>query len=85
MERRVESVNKTVDATWSSTISLGETVTSQLSPSSLIEDGSGEFHTDRPRLQRSMGQSKKTFRLRKSRKSHIEVTNFMYFLYLRLE
>ncbi|EFN65650.1 Uncharacterized protein KIAA1843 [Camponotus floridanus] len=54
--------------------SSGETVTSQLSPSSLIEDGSGEFHTDRPRLQRSMGQSKKTFRLRKSRKSHIEMT-----------
>ncbi|XP_072743186.1 protein unc-80 homolog isoform X2 [Anoplolepis gracilipes] len=54
--------------------SSGETVTSQLSPSSLIEDGSGEFRTDRPRLQRSMGQSKKTFRLRKSRKSHIEMT-----------
>ncbi|KAL0104477.1 hypothetical protein PUN28_017301 [Cardiocondyla obscurior] len=50
----------------------GETVTGQLSPSSPIEDSSGELRTDRPRLQRSMGQSKKTFRLRKSRKSHIE-------------
>lgn len=49
-------------------------MTSQLSPSSPIEDNSGEFRTDRPRLQRSMGQSKKTFRLRKSRKSHIEMT-----------
>lgn len=55
-------------------------MTSQLSPSSPIEDNSGEFRTDRPRLQRSMGQSKKTFRLRKSRKSHIEVTNFIYIL-----
>ncbi|XP_025991096.1 protein unc-80 homolog isoform X8 [Solenopsis invicta] len=50
----------------------GETVTGQLSPSSPTEDSSGELRTDRPRLQRSMGQSKKTFRLRKSRKSHIE-------------
>lgn len=52
----------------------GETVTGQLSPSSPTEDSSGELRTDRPRLQRSMGQSKKTFRLRKSRKSHIETT-----------
>ncbi|XP_025991095.1 protein unc-80 homolog isoform X7 [Solenopsis invicta] len=52
--------------------SSGETVTGQLSPSSPTEDSSGELRTDRPRLQRSMGQSKKTFRLRKSRKSHIE-------------
>ncbi|XP_011346095.1 protein unc-80 homolog isoform X3 [Ooceraea biroi] len=54
--------------------SSGETVTSQLSPSSPTEDSSGELHTDRPRLQRSMGQSKRTFRLRKSRKTHIEMT-----------
>ncbi|EGI65756.1 Protein unc-80-like protein, partial [Acromyrmex echinatior] len=52
--------------------SSGETVTGQLSPSSPTEDSSGELRTDKPRLQRSMGQSKKTFRLRKSRKSHIE-------------
>ncbi|XP_032667273.1 protein unc-80 homolog isoform X11 [Odontomachus brunneus] len=54
--------------------SSGETLTSQLSPSSPTEDSSGELRTDKPRLQRSMGQSKKTFRLRKSRKAHIELT-----------
>ncbi|KYN10340.1 Protein unc-80 like protein, partial [Trachymyrmex cornetzi] len=54
--------------------SSGETVTGRLSPSSPTEDSSGELRTDKPRLQRSMGQSKKTFRLRKSRKSHIETT-----------
>jgi len=79
MDRRVESVNETVDATWSSTVPPGETVTSQLSPSSPTEDSSGDLRTDRPRLQRSMGQSKKTFRLRRSRKSHFEVTKFMYY------
>ncbi|KAK2588606.1 hypothetical protein KPH14_006375 [Odynerus spinipes] len=51
----------------------GETVTSQLSPSSPNEDSSGESRPDRPRLQRSMGQSKRTFRLRKSRRSHVEM------------
>ncbi|XP_044582762.1 protein unc-80 homolog isoform X13 [Cotesia glomerata] len=51
----------------------GETVTSQLSPNSPIEDSSGESRQDKPRLQRSMGQSKKTFRLRKSRRTHIEI------------
>ncbi|XP_032667267.1 protein unc-80 homolog isoform X7 [Odontomachus brunneus] len=55
--------------------STGETLTSQLSPSSPTEDSSGELRTDKPRLQRSMGQSKKTFRLRKSRKAHIETRN----------
>lgn len=50
----------------------GETVTSQLSPTSPNEDSSGESRPDKPRLQRSMGQSKKTFRLRKSRRSHVE-------------
>ncbi|EFN85740.1 Uncharacterized protein KIAA1843 [Harpegnathos saltator] len=54
--------------------STGETLTSQLSPTSPIEDSSEEVRTDKPRLQRSMGQSKKTFRLRKSRKAHIELT-----------
>ncbi|XP_035727921.1 protein unc-80 homolog isoform X2 [Vespa mandarinia] len=53
--------------------SSGETVTNQLSPSSPNEDSSGESRPDRPRLQRSMGQSKRTFRLRKSRKSHVEM------------
>ncbi|XP_043521274.1 protein unc-80 homolog isoform X3 [Frieseomelitta varia] len=52
--------------------SSGETVTSQLSPTSPNEDSSGESRPDKPRLQRSMGQSKKTFRLRKSRRSHVE-------------
>ncbi|XP_034937651.1 protein unc-80 homolog isoform X5 [Chelonus insularis] len=53
----------------------GETVTSQLSPSSPIDDSSGDSRQDRPRLQRSMGQSKKTFRLRKSRRTHMEVSH----------
>ncbi|XP_076183174.1 unc80, NALCN channel complex subunit isoform X2 [Ptiloglossa arizonensis] len=49
-----------------------ETMTSQLSPTSPNEDSSGESRPDKPRLQRSMGQSKKTFRLRKSRRAHVE-------------
>ncbi|CAL7937444.1 unnamed protein product [Xylocopa violacea] len=53
--------------------SSGETVTSQLSPTSPNEDSSGESRPDKPRLQRSMGQSKKTFRLRKSRRAHVEI------------
>ncbi|XP_076677709.1 unc80, NALCN channel complex subunit isoform X4 [Andrena cerasifolii] len=55
--------------------SSGETVTSQLSPTSPNEDSSGESRPDKPRLQRSMGQSKKTFRLRKSRRTHIEISH----------
>ncbi|KZC08559.1 Protein unc-80 like protein, partial [Dufourea novaeangliae] len=51
----------------------GVTMMSQLSPTSPNEDSSGESRPDKPRLQRSMGQSKKTFRLRKSRRTHIEV------------
>ncbi|XP_031777864.1 protein unc-80 homolog isoform X3 [Nasonia vitripennis] len=54
--------------------SSGETMNSQLSPSSPLEDSSGESRPDKPRLQRSMGQSKRTFRLRKSRRAHVEVT-----------
>ncbi|XP_034179249.1 unc80, NALCN channel complex subunit isoform X3 [Osmia lignaria lignaria] len=54
--------------------SSGETMTSQLSPTSPNEDSSGECRPDKPRLQRSMGQSKKTFRLRKSRRAHIEMS-----------
>ncbi|CAK9824157.1 Protein unc-80 homolog [Anthophora retusa] len=50
----------------------GEIVTSQLSPTSPNEDSSGESRPDKPRLQRSIGQSKKTFRLRKSRRTHVE-------------
>ncbi|KOC65753.1 Protein unc-80 like protein, partial [Habropoda laboriosa] len=52
--------------------STGEIVTSQLSPTSPNEDSSGESRPDKPRLQRSIGQSKKTFRLRKSRRAHVE-------------
>ncbi|XP_046742575.1 uncharacterized protein LOC124409181 [Diprion similis] len=55
--------------------SSGETLTTQLSPSSPTEDSSGESRSNRPRLQRSTGQSKKTFRLRKSRRSRIEVSH----------
>ncbi|XP_066993860.2 protein unc-80 homolog [Anabrus simplex] len=57
--------------------SSGETSTTPLSPSSPAEDSSGELggRPDKPRLQRSKAQSRKTFRLRKSRKSHIEVSH----------
>lgn len=48
-------------------------MTSQLSPNSPTEDSSSESRPDKPRLQRSMGQSKRTFRLKKSRRAHIEV------------
>ncbi|XP_053975913.1 protein unc-80 homolog [Hylaeus volcanicus] len=54
--------------------SSGETMTSQLSPTSPNEDSSVESRPDKPRLQRCTGQSKKTFRLRKSRRTHIEVS-----------
>ncbi|CAB0043579.1 unnamed protein product [Trichogramma brassicae] len=52
--------------------SSGETITSQLSPNSPMDDSSGESKPDKPRLQRSMGASKRTFRLRKSRRAHAE-------------
>lgn len=63
---------------------LGEIVKSQLSPNSPTKDSSSESNT-RPRLQRSMGQSKRTFRLRKSRKSHIEVIkNLLIFIFYKI-
>ncbi|GLG97294.1 Protein unc-80 homolog [Gryllus bimaculatus] len=56
--------------------SSGETSTTPLSPSSPAEDSSGELGSlqDKPRLQRSKAQSRKTFRLRKSRKSQLGVS-----------
>ncbi|XP_047105152.1 protein unc-80 homolog isoform X2 [Schistocerca piceifrons] len=56
----------------------GETSVTPLSPGSPTEGSSGEMSsrsTDKPRLQRSKAQSRKTFRLRKSRKSRIEVSH----------
>nr|CAD7260717.1 unnamed protein product [Timema shepardi] len=58
--------------------SSGETSTTPLSPSSPADDSSGEMggnQANKPRLQRSKAQSRKTFRLRKSRKSHIQVSH----------
>ncbi|XP_049834730.1 protein unc-80 homolog isoform X4 [Schistocerca gregaria] len=58
--------------------SSGETSVTPLSPGSPTEGSSGEMSsrsTDKPRLQRSKAQSRKTFRLRKSRKSRIEVSH----------
>ncbi|KAF5273419.1 hypothetical protein FQA39_LY07436 [Lamprigera yunnana] len=55
--------------------SSGETSTTPLSPGSPADDSSGELHPNKPRLQRVKAQSRKTFRLRKSRKSHIEVSH----------
>lgn len=52
---------------------LGETSTTPLSPGSPAEDSSGETHPNKSRLQRIKPQSRKTFRLRKSRKNRIEV------------
>ncbi len=48
--------------------SSGETSTTPLSPDSPVEDSSSENH--RPRLQRSKGQSRKTFRYKRGRPSH---------------
>lgn len=57
--------------------SSGETSTTPLSPESPIEDSSSE--AQRPsRLQRSKAQSRKTFRLRRGRQNHGEVTVFLY-------
>lgn len=53
--------------------SSGETSTTPLSPGSPAEESTGEVNTNRPRLQRSKAQSRKTFRLRRSRKNRIEV------------
>jgi hypothetical protein len=57
--------------------SSGETSTTPLSPSSPADESSSEINgrPNKPRLQRSKAQSRKTFRLRKSRKSHIEVSH----------
>ncbi|XP_069694357.1 protein unc-80 homolog isoform X2 [Periplaneta americana] len=57
--------------------SSGETSTTPLSPSSPADESSSEMsgRPNKPRLQRSKAQSRKTFRLRKSRKSHIEVSH----------
>ncbi|XP_031332358.1 protein unc-80 homolog isoform X3 [Photinus pyralis] len=55
--------------------SSGETSTTPLSPGSPADDSSGELHPNKPRLQRVKVQSRKTFRLRKSRKSRIEVSH----------
>ncbi|GLV31802.1 uncoordinated 80 [Carabus blaptoides fortunei] len=55
--------------------SSGETSTTPLSPGSPADDSSSEIHPNKPRLQRVKAQSRKTFRLRKSRKSRIEVSH----------
>lgn len=59
--------------------SSGETSTTPLSPESPIDDSSSE--AQRPsRLQRSKAQSRKTFRLRRGRQNHGEVTFFCFVL-----
>ncbi|XP_021940294.1 protein unc-80 homolog isoform X4 [Zootermopsis nevadensis] len=57
--------------------SSGETSSTPLSPSSPADESSGELsgHPNKPRLQRSKAQSRNTFRLRRSRKSRIEVSH----------
>lgn len=56
---------------------VGETSTTPLSPGSPADDSSGEQpHPNKSRLQRIKPQSRKTFRLRKSRKNnHTEVVS----------
>ncbi|XP_050510714.1 protein unc-80 homolog isoform X5 [Diabrotica virgifera virgifera] len=49
--------------------SSGETSTTPLSPGSPAEDSSGEIYPNKPRLQRIKPQSRKTFRIRKSKKT----------------
>ncbi|CAG9815242.1 unnamed protein product [Phaedon cochleariae] len=49
--------------------SSGETSTTPLSPSSPVDDSSGEIYPNKPRLQRIKPQSRKTFRLRRSKKN----------------
>ncbi|CAH1139308.1 unnamed protein product [Phyllotreta striolata] len=49
--------------------SSGETSTTPLSPGSPAEDSSGEMYPSKSRLQRIKPQSRKTFRLRKSKKA----------------
>ncbi|KAJ8981787.1 hypothetical protein NQ317_014803 [Molorchus minor] len=49
--------------------SSGETSTTPLSPGSPVDDSSGEIYPNKSRLQRVKPQSRKTFRLRRSRKS----------------
>ncbi|XP_046393341.1 protein unc-80 homolog [Ischnura elegans] len=67
-----QHVASTVENRYSS----GDTSTTPLSPSSPIEEGSVDIAGHpKPRLQRSKAQSRKTLRLRKSRKSHIEVSH----------
>lgn len=57
--------------------SSGETSTTPLSPESPIDDSSSE--AQRPsRLQRSKAQSRKTFRLRRGRQNHGEVTYIFF-------
>ncbi|XP_045467085.1 protein unc-80 homolog isoform X2 [Harmonia axyridis] len=62
--------------------SSGETSTTPLSPGSPAEESSGENQPSRSKLQRIKPQSRKTFRLRRSRKnshgsevSHVKLTN----------
>lgn len=52
--------------------SSGETSTTPLSPDSAADDSSGEMQ--KPRLQRSKAQSRKTFRLRRGRPPHGDIT-----------
>ncbi|XP_037920959.1 protein unc-80 homolog [Hermetia illucens] len=52
--------------------SSGETSTTPLSPESPADDSSSEHQ--RPRLQRSKASSRKTFRLKRGRASHTEIT-----------
>ncbi|KAJ8917160.1 hypothetical protein NQ315_012652 [Exocentrus adspersus] len=57
--------------------SSGETSTTPLSPASPADDSSGEIYPNKSRLQRIKPQSRKTFRLRRSRKnnSRVEVSH----------
>ncbi|XP_015837451.1 protein unc-80 homolog isoform X11 [Tribolium castaneum] len=56
--------------------SSGETSTTPLSPGSPADDSSGENHPSKSRLQRIKPQSRKTFRIRKSRKnSRVEISH----------
>nr|CAI5820732.1 unnamed protein product [Callosobruchus analis] len=53
--------------------SSGETSTTPLSPASPVDDSSGETYPNKSRLQRIKPQSRKTFRLKRSRKGKSEM------------
>lgn len=65
---------------------LGETSTTPLSPASPADDSSSEICPNKSRLQRIKPQSRKTFRLRRSKKNtKVEVFSGIYSITIHLK